>query len=340
MVYRKVNGRPERVTIGRYPTITIKDARDEVIKINNQFRNGENPNQKRRALREGLKFSELFDKYMTLYAQIHKSSWKQDARLYRTHLTPFANKSIELLNRHEVERLHQKIGAEHGQYVANRVLALLSMVFNKAIEWGWEKANPAQNIKKFKEKSRDRFLQMDELPRFFEALATLPNETIRDYILISLLTGARRNNVQCMRWGEVSLDNRTWRIPKTKNGDAHTVPLVEEAIAILKARQAKSDSEFVFPSKTSKLGHLVEPKRSWYNLLERANLKDVRLTWGSWQAATGANLSISGKTLAHKSVNTTAIYARLNLDPVRDSMETAVSAMLKFYPQPGQNRLD
>jgi hypothetical protein len=48
---------------------------------------------------------------------------------------------------------------------------------------------------------------------------------------------------------------------------------------------------------------------------------------GSWQAATGASLPIIGRTLAHKNVSTTAIYARLNLDPVRDSMQRAASAM-------------
>ena len=48
---------------------------------------------------------------------------------------------------------------------------------------------------------------------------------------------------------------------------------------------------------------------------------------GSWLAATGANLSIIGKALAHKNVRTTTIYARLNLDPVRESMQKATAAM-------------
>ena len=43
---------------------------------------------------------------------------------------------------------------------------------------------------------------------------------------------------------------------------------------------------------------------------------------------TGANLSIIGKTLNHKNVSTTAIYARLNIDPVREAMEKATSAMI------------
>ena len=81
------------------------------------------------------------------------------------------------------------------------------------------------------------------------------------------------------------------------------------------------------------LAFTVEPKSAWRRILDRAEIDDLRIhdlrrTLGSWQAATGANLSIIGKTLAHKNVSTTAIYARLNLDPVRDSMEKATSAML------------
>lgn len=49
---------------------------------------------------------------------------------------------------------------------------------------------------------------------------------------------------------------------------------------------------------------------------------------GSWQTMTGASGTIVGKTLGHKSPEATAVYARLNLDPVRASMELAVQAML------------
>lgn len=57
-------------------------------------------------------------------------------------------------------------------------------------------------------------------------------------------------------------------------------------------------------------------------------IHDLRRTLGSWQASTGANLLVIGRTLQHKNVSTTAIYARLNLDPVWEAMQKAASAML------------
>lgn len=78
----------------------------------------------------------------------------------------------------------------------------------------------------------------------------------------------------------------------------------------------------------------MEPKKGWKRILERAgidNLRihDLRRTLGSWQAKTGASLAIIGKSLNHKNQNTTAIYARLDLDPVRDSVNKATSAMMQ-----------
>jgi integrase len=211
-------------------------------------------------------------------------------------------------------------------------------MFNKATDWGmFDLANPALRITQFKEISRERFLQPDELKSFFESVAAEKNETIRDYILISLLTGARRSNVLSMQWDEISFERAEWRIPETKNGTSHTLPITEQAMQILKQRKESQDSNFIFPG-TGKSGHLVEPKKGWTRIKERAGIKDLRLhdlrrSLGSWQATTGASLPIIGKTLAHKNVNTTAIYARLNNDPVRESMEKATSAMMNAGKQ-------
>jgi len=84
---------------------------------------------------------------------------------------------------------------------------------------------------------------------------------------------------------------------------------------------------------------MEEPKGAWKTLLRRAGLDNVRLhdlrrTMGSYQTMSGASTAIVGKTLGHKSPASTAVYARLNLDPVRQSMENAVSAMLAAKDMP------
>jgi len=80
---------------------------------------------------------------------------------------------------------------------------------------------------------------------------------------------------------------------------------------------------------------LADPKKAWGRILKDAgidNLRihDLRRTLGSYQAATGANGYIIGKSLGHRSQQSTAIYARLNLDPVRDSVNKATDVMLGY----------
>jgi integrase len=333
LVYRKVNGKPERITLGRFPDLTIEQARYKAVEINETIAKGENPNDKRRANRAEITLGELFGEYLERYAKLHKKSWQADQDRFRVHMTSWSQRKLSTISKINLQKLHADTGHKSGKYEANRLIALLSVMFNKAIEFGlWDKPNPASSIKKFREQSRDRFLQSDELPRFFEALAQEPNEMMRDYFLLALLTGVRRSNLLAMKWEEINLERAEWRIPDTKNHTPQVITLVPEVIAILRRRKQNAAGIYVFPS-NSTIGHLVEPKKAWQRILKNAGIADLRIhdlrrTLGSWQARTGASLTIIGKSLNHKSPQTTAIYARLDLDPVRASVEKATNAML------------
>lgn len=334
LVYRKVDGKPERVTLGQFPDLSVENARNKAAEVNAQIAQGKNPNQEKSKLRKELTLKELFDQYLAQHAKLHKKSWKGDVDQYRLYLSVWDKRKLSSIRKADVARLHANIGSKHGQYVANRALALLSVMFNKALHWGWEGSNPVTGIQKFRERSRERFLHGDELPRFFKALADEENESLADFFLLSLLTGARRSNMLAMRWEDVDLDNAIWRIPETKNGSSQIVALSDEVIKVLNKRLTNgTQSSWVFPSATSQSGHVEEPKNAWKRVLERAGLSDLRIhdlrrTLGSWQAATGANTYVIGKSLGHKTPQATAIYARLNIDPVRESVKKATEAMM------------
>jgi integrase len=336
-VFRRLKaGNPERVTLGRYPNMSIEQARKEAARINSLIADGINPNTDVRALKTETTLQELFDEFLkhrrnrrgAYLSEKTKRSYRYDFDLY---LSKWGKRQLSIFKDTDFGKLHTEIGKDHPT-TANRVIAMASSLFGYAAERKLFKGvNPAHGIKKFPETKRDRFLQSDELPAFFKSLAEEPNETLRDYFLVSLLTGARRSNVQEMQWKQIHFDRAEWRIPTTKNGEPQTVTLTPEVVEILNARQS-CDSVWVFPG-TGATGHLVEPKKAWKRVLERAGIADLRIhdlrrTLGSWQAKTGASLVIVGKSLNHKSPSTTAIYARLDLDPIRASVERATGAML------------
>ena len=358
--------------------LTVEQARNAAETALGRFAKEENPAAARRAIKGMPTLAEFFKEYGERHGQ-KKRAWQDDQQRFRDYLEkPLGAKKLSAIGREMIGRIladmerDGKAGA-----TVNNVRALASGIFGKAIEWSYLTNNPVKGIKTRKSNKRDRFLQADELPRFFVSVGEEPNETIRDYVLVSLLTGARRANVLSMRWNQISIPEGIWRIPETKNGTPQNVTLSPEALEILKARKETAEGAFVFPGE-GESKHLVEPKKGWQRIFDRDELKqvtarieaaggtfgvkegeaipdalerarkaakklkidgdgcrindlrihDLRRTLGSWQAKQGASLAIIGKSLNHKSQQTTAIYARLDLDPVRQSVNAATAAML------------
>jgi len=336
--YRWIKGasKPERITLGRFPAMTVEQARSKAAQLNAAVENGENPNEPLKLQKAEPTLLELFDDFIE-----HKRNKKgqhlspktvqEYRKSFTCYLEPWSKRKLSKIASAEMSALHKKLGKDRPT-TANRTMALVSSLYNFGIlERSYKVTNPAEKIKKYPENERDRFLYPDELPRFFDALAKEENPDMRDYFLVALLTGVRKSNVLAMRWDEIHLERGEWRII-TKGNSAQTVTLSPEVIDILANRKLRAQSEWVFPG-TGKTGHLVEPKKAWQRLLERAGLSDLRIhdlrrTLGSWQAKTGASLLTIGKSLNHKSTQSTAIYARLDLDPVRESVNRATAAML------------
>ena len=328
--------------LGTFPDMSVEKARKEAQKVLGEFAHGTNPAEARRSFKKELTLTEFFTEYGERHGS-KKRAWKDDLQRFRDYLqSPLGKIKLSAIKRPDVALILSD-AEKAGKSVATtrNIRALASGIFAKAIEWGHLETNPAQGVKVAGAKvMRDRFLQPEELPRFFASLADEPSEAMRDFILLALLTGARKENVCSMHWNEINLDSAVWRIPRTKNGEPQSVTLCPEAIKILEVREGATALGFVFPG-SGKTGHIVEPRKAVERVMARADipfgrnvengvtLHDLRRTLGSWQARTGASMLVIGKSLNHKSHQATAIYARLDLDPVRQSVNTAAAAMME-----------
>jgi len=341
-MWDRQRNRPVTRTLGKYPGLSIAVARSEASRLLNLMIEGQDIEGEARNIRQEQTLDELFNLWLEQHARPHKKSWEEDRRRYSLYVErPLGKKRLSWFTPEKIRRWHfniTKMPKQRGSgsitpATANRALALLSTVFNQMVP---EYPNPCKGVKKFREQSRDRFLSLEELKAFFDALESESTPTdLKDYILISLFTGARRSNVLGLRWNDINFFAKTWTIPasESKNAQSMTIPLVDQAIEILQRRKASASSIFVFPSKRSNSGHIEEPKRTWKTLLKRARLEDVRLhdlrrTLGSYMAITGSNTVAIAKALGHTSQQATAVYSKLNLDPVRAGMKNAVDAIL------------
>ena len=377
---KRINGRDRKLTIGKYPDIKLEIARKQSTILRGKAELGGDPIiEKQREKKNNITFQELFDRYIERHSKLVKKSWIYDKREVELHLTHLYKKKLSEINKSDVIKIHEDLKINSGLYQANRILERIRAMYNKAIEWGYEGKNPATGIKKYREKSRDRFIQPREMPHLIESINNDENNTFRDLFLFLLLTGVRKMNAQMMRWEDIIWERCEWRMPDTKNGDPLTIPLSQKALEILNNRGSKKTSRWVFPQDNDPEKHIINLKRGWKRILERASLDfvrndlligewvrerekklsflkceeiyrelkrqakrkniewpndlmdirihDIRRTFGSYQALTGASLQIIGKSLGHKSQQATQVYARLNLDPVRASIEKATEVM-------------
>ncbi|MFZ2656848.1 MAG: tyrosine-type recombinase/integrase [Victivallales bacterium] len=325
---RKLQGRVKFIKIGNYPEMTPTEARIKADEQSGDISKGK-PLGK-----SGKTFADLFTNYLENHLKLQARTWKLDERWFNKCLEPLHRTPIKHITPQTVRDFHKKMAKEHGEVSANRIASLISRTFNYAIkEQGAFLANPAAGLTKFDERSRARRLDDIEIKRFFQALDTMDLDW-QDFFKLALFTGARRANIQAAKWADIDIERKIWTISEEdfKTGEETEIILSDAACEILTRRLEKSESGYVFPS-NGKSGHIVETKTAWRRLLKKSGIKnfhmhDLRRTFGSYQANTGASLQVIGKSLGHRSTDATEIYARLDLAPVRESVEKATAAIL------------
>jgi integrase len=330
----RIKGRPRRLTLGCWPDLTVILARQRAVEMRAAIARGEDPAADAEAARKEATFDDLATIYMERHARPNKrSAWQDENTLRRYIPVGWNSRRLSDITRADVARLHAKIGEDHGHYAANRTLALLRTMFNLARVWELFKAeNPVQGIKQFREERRARYLNPDELAAVNRALLEEPDWRWRAYFPLALMLGTRKSELLGMRWADIDMERRAWRIPLTKAGNSHLLPLPGPVAAILSGLPSHGKSDWVFPGDGA-AGHIVEPAKAWQRVRARANVADVRIhdlrhTLASWLVAQGFNLPLIGRALNHTQTATTARYAHLALDPVRAALEQTAALMV------------
>ncbi len=337
--YMKYQGIPKRIKIGRVGQTKLYDARRQAHTLKEMADNGEDPGLQRRENLNDITLRQFYENiYKPEYSAVYKKqrSIDNDDSIFKHRLGQFHNRKLLSIKPDEIERLHIETCKTHSPYTANRVLSLIKHMYVIAMKKGLMgvRGNPTGGIRKFTEQSRDRFLNTDELKRFWAALEDTKNEVFKNYVMISLFTGMRRNNVLTMRWEYVDFELGLIYVPDSKGGQPLQIPMVNQLRELLQKINQNANDGWVLPSKKSASGHFEDPKRPWRELLQSAGIENLRLhdlrrTMGSWQAISGASLPIIGKSLGHKSTSATQVYARLSADPIRESMQKATDRMLE-----------
>ncbi len=330
---RASKGRPRRLTLGGWPDLTVILARQRALEIRAAIARGEDPAAEAEAARKEATFGDLGEIYMERHARPNKrSAWQDENTLRRYVPNGWNSRRLSDITRADVARLHAKIGEDHGHYAANRTLALLRTMFNLARVWELFKGeNPAQGIKPFREQRRERYLNPEELAAVNRALLEEPDWRWRAYFPLALMLGTRKSELLAMRWADIDMERRTWRIPQTKAGNSHLLPLPGPVMATLSGLPSRGKSDWVFPA-TAPPGISSNPRRrgsesgrapAWPTY----GFTTYAIPWRAGWSRKGSICHLSAGRLNHTQTATTARYAHLALDPVRAALEQTAALM-------------
>ena len=337
-VYKRIHGRPTRTYLGTVDVLKSPEmAREMAAEVKVAINKGEDPHKQNRQYSNEDKLQKLFDDFVEERSRfIGKRTMVNYQSMWKTKLSKLANKRLSDITSDDLKLLHRKISETSGNYTGNHCIVLVRTIYNYAIkEERFDGRNPANAVKLNKKEPRVRYMEHAELKRFFEALETYDNETSRDAILMLLYTGVRKSNVFEMKWSDIDMEAKIWKIPQTKTDKNVTIALVEPAIEILKHRKEQAENEWVFNSPYSQSGHIVELKRAFSTILKKANITnfrihDLRHTLGTYLAANGADAFMIKRVLTHKNLQSTQIYVNLGVEHLRDKLNDTVEKMIKI----------
>jgi integrase len=306
----RLSGRSRRLTFK--PGLTLNDARRQARQLLGEVAKGRDPLDERRKkeMAAANTVAAIADEYLRRGAKGLRSVKQRRALLERLVFPQFGTRQIGSIRRSEVVRLLDRIEDENGAAMADAVLAVLRRLFNWHAARSDDFGSPiVPGLRKIHSRPRERTLSDQELRAIWRA--TEAPGLFNSYVRFLILTATRRNEAAAMRRDELVGNDWTVPAPRMKNATDHTIPLSNDAKAIIDAMPVLG--EFVFTADGGRpMRDFDGPKRS---LEQRSGvigwrLHDLRRTARSLMSRGGVPPDIGERALAHKIVGVRGVYDR------------------------------
>jgi integrase len=342
VVQRVVGGKTRRVTVGPTNVLSLDEARRRAETVLGGMLLGIDPKAVRK---ESATLRTALEAYLTSNTRLRQVSRAQYRDLIERHLPSLVDRPLAEITGDDVEREHRRIAeetkgrhaGETGRATANLVFRAFRAIWNFAAERDADlPQNPVKRLRRqwFAVHRRERLVKASEMPVFYQAVCALPNSTHSAYLRFLLFTGLRRREAASLMWADVSLADRTFRIPaeRTKAGRTLTLPMSNLVYDLLIAHGAQGREQFVFAS-NAKSRHIEEPKFALKQVAAAAGVAvsahDLRRTFAT--VAESADLSAYAlKALLNHSLPKTDVtggYIQLTVDRLREPTQRVADRM-------------
>lgn len=300
IVEGRVNGINKRITIGPHGRFDPDTAREEARKLLANMSRGRDPREEE--AKEKLwqiTLAEVLEDYLASRT-LRPNSIRSFRNLLPRCLGDWLSLPISSITKEMVETRHRELTkptryGTSGKAQANAAMELLCTVINFAMN-KYEvdnkpiiQKNPVNRLSQIRAwhvlPRRQNVIPDHRLPDWYQAVISLRDKKVRDYLLFLLFTGLRRTEAATLKWEDVDLEGKvlTIRSEVAKNHHEHRLPLTEFLLALLTQRRGKTqDSEFVFPGRGNKK-HMVDSDHVYHGMVEKSGIQftphDLRRTF-------------------------------------------------------------
>jgi len=350
-VEKRVNGRTVRVTIGTHGQITTEQARKEAQRLLGMMTTGHNPiDEKRLAKAKGVTLKEAFAEYLNARKSLKPRTVYDYKNTMNLCFSDWQDKPLSAITKDMIAKRHAETGKQN-KAKANLSMRLLRAIFNFAIAQYEDSQghpiisdNPVKRLSQtrawYRIDRRQTVIKTHELPAFFEAVNRLKEtaittkaEVVRDYLLLLLFTGLRRQEAATLKWEQIDFKARTLTVSDTKNHEPLILPLSDYLLDMLKYRYEEREGDYVFPGEGMG-GYIVEPRRQMDKVIKLSGvsftLHDLRRTFITIAESLDISAYAVKRLVNHKmSGDVTAGYIIADVERLRKPMQNITDYILK-----------
>lgn len=258
-----INSRENWISLGVYPDVSLKDARDRRDVARKQIANGIDPSAARKAQKaEALENTNTFERIAREWWTKFQPTWTEDHGnqiLRRLELNVFpwiGARPLKEITAPEVLAVARRIESRGALEMAHRMVQNCGQVFRYGIATGRCERNPAGDLRgalpPVVEKHHPTITDPKEVASLLRTIESYQGSFVTMCALrLAPLTFVRPGELRKAEWGEIDLANAEWRIPKRrmKMKQIHIVPLSMQVVSIFReVHPLTGTGHYVFPS--------------------------------------------------------------------------------------------
>ncbi len=354
-VEKWMGGKAIRTTIGKHGPLNPVKARKKAEELLGKMSVGENPNlEKKNQVFNKVILKGAFEDFLKTRKTLKERTIYDYRRTMDGPFKSWQTKRITEISKLMVAEKHTKLGKEIGHAQANQSMRVLRAIFSFAMgkyEDGKGQqlimANPVRVISEtkawFKVNRRESIIKEKDLSRWYQAVAGLKNnkkssiaESVRDYLLLLLFTGLRREEAARLKWEDINFEEKILTVSDTKNHKPLILPLTDFLLHLFRKRSKDVKGDYVFPGKGVK-GHIVEPGKQIKNVIEESGVQftihDLRRTFSTIAESLDIHPYSLKRLVNHKSGmggDVTQGYVIHEIERLRKLMQKITNRILKL----------